>query len=403
MRSTDEHLTRARGGLARIWGTVVAVLLTCSSPTSAEEVLETVTGTVQMLFGGPPGGAEELAKLGVFVGAPVALEFTVESTTPGQPDGDKTLYVDAIVGFELKIGDYVATLHPGDLGGNYVTVEDASLDSYVAAAFGTEPVPVLTTDAVPFVALSLSFFDADGSAMSNEGVVQDVQRFQFGSGAIGNHVNPTIGFTFDLGGGGGGPGAADPTALARQGQLKAASSFARKVLVAQAGSAQKPASADPLGAKLAAKVDNAEGAFGKQFLKAVQKAQKKGGFAPLAAADLPQASAGLLAAFTALADDVTDGLDSGDKHDRVLRAKLLRALAVQAGLDFAAQSKHAKKPSPGKLATKLATSRAVLLKKAGKALDVAGKKGVVYEGPSPEELADAVTSFVDEFVELTKG
>jgi len=386
-----------------------AAVLWLSASAAAEEVTQLITGRVTIVNvpeTAAPGTADLLLNLGVAVDAPVTLSFTVESTTPGQVIVDPyTTYVGAVVGYELSVGGYVAVLDPEALSGNSVQVGNDVVippksDSYTVAALGDEPRTVLKGSG-PFDVLVFNavFADADGKTISNEAVVQDASRFTFGSGAVGG-LNGTIAFALDLDGGG---PVFDPTALARQGQLKAASKFGSSVLAAEARFAKAARTVDPQGDKLAAAIGKAEDKFGAQFVKAVEKALQKGGSAPLPASALDEVSTGLRAGFDTLADTLLAGVVVDDKDDRVLRGKLLSAAAKQLGAEFAAHAKHAKKPVLEKLEAKLASSRAALLKAAQKALDAAAAKGVAYGGPSPDELADAVSALVDEFVALTQG
>jgi len=205
---------------------------------------------------------------------------------------------------------------------------------------------------------------------------------------------------FDKAGGGG--STVDPTALARQGQLKAAAKLGKSVLKGLGKLAAASPDKDPLGTKETALLQDSSDTFGIKFVAAVTKALKKGGSAPLGEADKQAATDYLMTGLVAQSDAIKAGMDVNDPADRALRGKLLKALAAACSADFMAHSADAKKPDADKLATKLAKSHATLAKAVGKALDKAAAQGVVYAGPDATAISDALTEFVDGFVDLTE-
>jgi len=157
-----------------------------------------------------------------------------------------------------------------------------------------------------------------------------------------------------------------------------------------------------LGTKETALLQDSSDTFGIKFVAAVTKALKKGGSAPLGEADKQAATDYLMTGLVAQADAIKAGMDVNDPADRALRGKLLKALAAACSADFLAHAKDAKKPDADKLATKLAKSHATLAKAVGKAFDKAAAQGVVYTGPDATAISDALTEFVDGFVDLTE-
>jgi hypothetical protein len=382
----------------------------------ADEITTNLTGKVMAINGtGNPDAVSQLAALGVHVGSKVTGSITIESTTPGfpvqGPPYDFMQYNDAVTDFSLAAGSWeLSFVAPPGFTVDFVTVADDAttpgtkfkFDSWAASAQATDTDLILSDGPLVDYGSSLfNFVQLPPKASKDDGLVQDLAKytsdrsFAFaGSGGV-------ISIQFDKAGGGGG-GTVDPTALARQGELRAAAKLGKSVLKGLGVLAAAGPDKDPLGTKETALLQDSSDTFGIKFVAAVNKALKKGGSAPLDAGDKQAATDYLMQGLTAQADAITKGTDTASKDDRALRGKILKALAAECSADFLAHSKDAKKPDADKLADKLAKSRATLAKLVGKALDQAAKQGVVYEGPGADQLSDDLTTFIDGFVELTQ-
>jgi hypothetical protein len=412
---------------ARLRSTRLALALPAlaclATPAAAGDLITQVQGTISEVSTRTPGVEDELAARGVVLGADVMVEFIIDSEAPlfTTVDPGIQVYSPAVTSAVVSVGSYSAVYSPsaGPSVSNILTVgNDLPIfppffqDTYVTAAPGTDTDDLLTGTGGR-VNLVFGFGDINGSSMSDNGVVQDPGNFLIGSGLVsGDDGSITIDFDLDTvdfennddGGGGGQNGDDDPiTALARKGQLAAASRFARRVLATEARFAKAPPTKDPLGQKQGALIDKASDAFGKQFLNAVNKALKKGGQSPLPASAKDAVVADLLEDLLGFSAGPQAGADVDDKRDRALRGKLLRAAARLGAFDLAAHSKNAAKPSLAKLLSKRAAGRIKLTKQVNKALAVAAKQGIVYSGPTPAQLADSIESLVDAFAELTEG
>jgi len=376
----------------------------------AGEVTTNLTGeVVSIIATGNPDAAAQLAALGAEVGSKVTAHVTVESTTPGVviPFGFME-YALAVTDIAFVIGSWEAHIDPDSIFAtvNFVQVGDNlekggfEFDSWSAVAQGLDTDNILSAGTpTTFGNFLLDFVQLPPNASSNDGLVQDLSKYK--SSRLGTFGGPggVVTVVFD----GGGGVVTDPTAIARQLQLKAAAKLGRSVFKGLGKLAGKPPEADPFGAAKEKLIQDASDLFGIKFVAAVNKALEKGGTAPLGASDKEAATEFLVMGVEQQSDALTKGVDTANPDDRVLRSKLLKAVAAESKSDFTAHAKDAKKPDQDKLADKLAKSRAVLAKAVGKALDKAEAKGVVYDGPAADAISDALTTFVDGFVELTKN
>ena len=382
----------------------------------AEEITTNLTGKVVSIEGSAsnPDAAADLAALGVHVGTAVTATITIESTTPGvlvQIPYDFMQYQNAITDFSLTAGSWEVSFFAPSIGTlDFVQVaNDAApagpkfkVDSWTGTATAQDSPDILSaaTD-IDYGASSFYFLQAPPKASKDDGLVQDLAKYKTDRGFTFGGAGGEIVVTFDQGGGGGGT-TVDPTALARQGELKAAAKLGKSVLKGLGKLAAASPDKDPLGTKETALLQDSSDTFGIKFVAAVTKALKKGGSAPLGESDKQAATDYLMTGLVAQADALTAGVDENDPADRALRGKLLKALAAECGADFLAHATDAKKPDADKLAAKLAKSRATLAKVVGKALDKAATQGVVYAGPEAAAISDALTDFVDGFVLMTE-
>jgi hypothetical protein len=272
-------------------------------------------------------------------------------------------------------------------------------DSWLATAGATDTDGIFSVGQATTVAqVLIELIDGHGKASKNEDLVQDLSQYQTSrSGSIAGQ-DGAMSIDFTTGGGG---KTSDPTALARQGQLKAAATLGNTVLKGLGKLAAAPPDKDPLGLAKDALLLKASETFGTQFLAAISKAAKKGGTAPLGESGKQAATKFLMGGLQPQSDAITDGVDTSNSADRALRGALLKALAAECHSDFIAHSIDAKKPDADKLGKALAKSRAKLEAAVGKALDKAAKKGVSYVGPDAQAIADALAPVVNGFVDLT--
>jgi len=398
----------ARAAPNALWALFLLAALT---PSHAEEVPFGVTGTVSQVLPTNQPTADALAAAGVFVGAAATVDFTVESTTPvNEGETEFSFYTGALTSLTGSIGTYTIqkNIPFGFESLNFVQVGDDEPGGLPVADSWTLTTPSLdggvlhTISQTSFATTTLQFFDNSGGAGTDEGVIQDPAGYQFATAVFGG-ANGTVLVTLDIGNGGGGGGPVVGPGLCARGQLQAAAKLTKSAFKCHAKRAQQPPEKDPKGQKLAACLDKAAEKFAKQFAAAVAKAAKKGGPCLLAGTESQNASDQLTEHVEVLTEGLLIGADTAEKLDRVLRGKLLKASAAQAGKDLAAHGKDAFKPNAGKLALKLAKSRAATLKKAQKAIDAATNKGVIYAGPTAEEIADGISALVDSFVLLTEG
>jgi hypothetical protein len=368
-----------------------------------------LTGKVNVITEQRPGTAAALAALGVEMGADVQIDISVDSGTVGNDDfAPFKTYDSGLVECKVTIGEWEAHLENAVLvplnfvqvGDNVKPTGQPKSDSYVTTCSAIDTDLVLTGPTSGLAStMFILFVDPKAKALKNEDVAQDLKKFKIAQGSVGG-AGGSVGFVIDLGGGG--PGSAG-SELARKGQMLAAASFGKAVLKAHAKFAAAPPEKDPFGDKVAALVDKAQDDFLVQFSKAVTKALKKGGTAPLPEGMKQVAADSVLGGCDALVEALLAGALPDDPQDRALRGKLMKAASAQLGADLVAHAKDVVNPKPDKLADKLAKSRDKLLAAVGKALDKAEKQGVAYAGPDAEAIAAAVTTIVDAYVELTLG
>ena len=357
---------------------------------------------------GGPATVAALAALGVTAGASAELSFVINEDAPGQPAqfSPATEYQFGILDLRIRIGEYEAWLAPppGFEAINFVhvfddvVVGDYVTDSYTMTCLGQDTDAILA--GTKHVTLNVIFHDIVGTASSDEDIVQDVTAYTATAIATVSTSLGSIQIWFPTSGGGTGPGSSQ---LARHGQLKAAAKLAGKLHGGLAKLAAKPPEADPLGVLHEQLLLDTGESFGQQFLAAIAKANKKGGFAPLPAAAEPTVTEFLVTGLDGQADEIKSKMDTENVHDRKLRAKLLKASAAKARKDFLAHAAYAKKPVSAKLQNALVNSRAKLIKTAGKALEQAAKKGVVYGGPGAEAVCTSIEELVTTFDEMTQG
>lgn len=415
---TSSRLTTHRS--ARLHRSRLAILVALAlhavvAPARAEEVQTDLTGKVLIVSlspSAPAGLAAALQAHGVVVGANASVSFRVESTTRPTPNGsDFAQYHGAITSMTIQIGSYTASqlVPPGLEMLNLIQVGDNVSgppvgDSVLMSTPGIDTDDLLHGALPGSVTLNVSVFDFSGpNASSDDGVIQDAKKYDFGNAAVGGGYG-SINITLNLSGGGGGGGGKNVgPGFCRKAQLLAASKLGRKVFQCTARRAQQPSTKDPLGQKEQACLDKAGDLFEVQFAKSLQKAMKKGGMCTLASLGAEGVTEDLLAAVDGVVQQVIAGADTDNPKDRALRAKLLRAAAGQWGKDAAAYAVDAFKPNATKLLKKLGASRSRLEAQAAKAIAAATKKGVVYAGPDGPALANAVRAAVEDFLELAGG
>ena len=381
----------------------------------AGEITTDLTGKVIAITAtGNPDAVAQLDALGVHVGSKVTGSITFESTTPGvlvtQAPYDFMQYNNAITDFSLATGSWELNfVAPPGFTVDFVTVADDvttsgpkfKFDAW-SASVQAEDTDLILSDG-PLVDYGSSLWDfiqLPPKASKDDGLVQDLSKYKSERAFAFAGFGGAISIEFDKVGGG--SSSVDPTALARQGELKAAAKLGKAVLKGLGKLAAASPDKDPLGTKETALLQDSSDTFGIKFVAAVTKALKKGGSAPLGEADKQAATDYLMTGLVAQSDAIKAGMDVNDPADRALRGKLLKALAAACSADFLAHATDAKKPDADKLADKLAKSHGTLAKAVGKALDKAAAQGVVYTGQDAAAITAALTEFVDGFVELTQ-
>ncbi len=397
---------RRRPVSARFAWALLLIAAVGGDPARAEEVPFQVTGEVLTVLPANQTAANALAAAGVVEGAQATVAFTIESTTPASEEDPFSFYPEAIVAMTVQVGSYLAMLDPPPGFESLILVQVGDnepgglplADSYLLSTPGTDG--MLLHSAVNSVTLFASFFHNGGAAGSDQSVIQDPFAYEIGTAQVGG-LNGSITIRLHIGNGGGGPGVGPGFCQKRQ--LLAGAKLSRSALKCMGKRAQQPPEKDPEGEKQAACIAKAAGKFAQQFAAAVAKTMKKGGVCALPGTEQQNAADALVGSAETLGAELLTEVDTADKNDRVLRGKLFKAAAAQCGKDMAAHAKDVFKPSPDKLGKKLAASRAATVKKADKAIAVAGNKGVTYTGPTASEIADSVTAIVDGFVALTAG
>lgn len=388
--------------------------------TRAGEVTYQLEGEVVSVLAAPgnPNAVAQLDALGAKVGAKLSAVITIDADVKGVPlpgpPFDFVQYDMAVTDIGLTVGSWEAHFAPPPIFEtvNFVQVADNAstpgtgftFDSWSAVALGVDTDGILSNGPVLNHGNFLyAFTQLPPKASNDDGLVQDLSKYK--SSRIGTYAGTggSITVVFDGSGGGGGGAPPDPTALARKGQLKAASWLGKKLLKGLGKLEGKPDDFDPLGALAAALVQDCEDTFGEKFVEAVDKALKKGGTAPLPASGKDQATEMLMQGLLAQFDAIVAGAPGDDPAARALRAKLVKAAGALAGSNFAAYANYAKKPDGEKLDKALDKARATFVKAFEKAVEAANKKGVAYTRPGSSEVAGALLALAQAFDELTKG
>ena len=190
-------------------------------------------------------------------------------------------------------------------------------------------------------------------------------------------------------------------ALARQGELKAAAKLGSSLLKGLGKLTIGGPDADPFGTKQDLLVQDVADTFATDFTKAVTKAQKQGGSAPLGESGQQYASDYLVDGLQVLGDTITAGIDTGNSVDRALRGRIQKALAAECRADFLAYARFVANSDQVKLTNALDKARTKLEKAVGKAVDQASKQGLPWFGPGAADLSADLKPFVESFVDLT--
>lgn len=131
--------------------------------------------------------------------------------------------------------------------------------------------------------------------------------------------------------------------------------------------------------------------------KAEQKAVKKGEYCETSADTLIEDI--VSQALDDIYDQISQGLDEGDKNAVKLGSMLLKAAEKRVSSILKAQSKNLKKPDAGKLQQAIAKAEDKFVKSWDKAMAKAIKKGVVYTGPSANDIETMTDALVEDIMD----
>jgi hypothetical protein len=281
------------------------------------------------------------------------------------------------------IDAFVATFDPTRF--NFIIVSnDVSgspglppVDLYSATGEMDTPDDVLGS----FASASLQLSELGSGAIADDGLGQDLGRFDTGGIALAGPAG-AISVIFGSLGPGPGPGGPSRSPCVRK-QIGAGGALGRAVLGCWAKFAKNSAF-DLLGCIAGAD---------QKFVQKFDAARTRRGSACESVLDGLGAVAALdadMAPFEAL---VTASADPSSKDDRKYRAALFKAASTAVLKALRAHAKDAKKPNPTRLAKQLAKNDAKLLQQVTKAGAKAQKKGI-----TPDVAAAAVVDAGNEFV-----
>lgn len=377
------------------------------APAVALDVPTQLTGRVLLIRETAQSGlVADLAQLGVTIGTPVTIDYTIDDTSVASPNQQvSTTYLDSVVTLVVAAGQYEARYdrQPADVGKSTVTVTNdrgagATVDGYTvqATVFDNDVVGAGTLQSPLTAAVTL--LDGTAAAISDEEIIQDASRFP-GLGSVVTLVGANGNVVIQLDD----PAPKGDTGRCTKAQLAAAGKLASSVLKCRAKWAGQPASKDPADAKVAACIDKARGKFTIRFAKAILSADRKGQACRFEIIDAGPTADSLIDDLSDLVDSLLVGADRDDKTDRGLRLKILKAAASQAGKDLAAHGKAASKPNPAKLQAQLASSRTKAIRSIDKALSKAQKKGADTTGLDSADIVDAVRQLTQNHAAVIGG
>jgi len=392
---------------------VLAAVPLLTGGARAGQVTMTLDGKVSTLAKGSNPNAElQLAAEGVSVGTPASLEIVIESTTPGvlvdSGNADYMEYDMAVVDVVLSAGTWEAHFAPppGKESTNFVKVTDNGefagfdYDSWDGTALGVDTGALEDNilsqgSSPPYGTFLMHFSNSPPVPSTGDGLVEDLKKYKYETFVRFFGLGGTLTVDFKS------APAGNAAAIARAGQLKAASKLGNSVLKGLGKFVAAPPEKDPFGAAKEALLQKASDNFGIQFSKAIAKALKKGGTAPLGESGKQDATDYLMQGLQAQSDTLTADVDTSNPFDRALRGKLLKALAAECHADFVAHAKDVKKPDSAKLDAALQKARVKLANTVGAAIDKATQQGVLYNGPIAATISATLGEFVDGFVEMT--
>ena len=409
MLSTAARFVSARS--SRLAASVFASLaLLAVAARAGQQTIELQGKVLTLVHLGNPNAELQLAAKGVTPGTAASLKLVLEDSTAGTPVVMTPTYTYiqydmAIVDVVLSAGTWEAHFAPpaGMEATNFVLVNDDSdyigfqFDGWNGTALGVDTDNILSQGStpVPYSTFNLHFTNSPPIPATTDALVQDLKKYKYESQVRFFGVGGTI--TVDFLAAPAGVGAS----VARAGQLKAAGKLGNKVLKGLGKLTAAGPDADPLGAEKTKLLQDASDAFGVQFLAAINKALKKGGTAPLGESDKQDATDYLMDGLQTQSDAITADGDTSNPIDRVMRGKILKALAAKCRADFVAHAKDVLKPDQSKLNFKLTKSRGKFVLKANAAMDAALKKGTTYFGPSADAIANDLDAYVQGFTDLT--
>lgn len=181
---------------------------------------------------------------------------------------------------------------------------------------------------------------------------------------------------------------ADPLALCRASQLRAASKLCKRQLACEATEAKTldAAAADACGAAAAAR-------FVSSWDAAVAAGADAGGCHETSdgASIAPLVTGAALAAAAEIGAE-----DAADASDRALRAKLLQRAGSLCAADVGAWKKEALRSKPAALARRLDEARGRFVAGGTSAIDKARRRGASYDGAELERIADVLELLANE-------
>ena len=394
--------------LPRLAAALLAAATLAAGARASEATIELQGKVLTLVHLGNPNAELQLAAKGVTPGVPASLKLVLEDTTPAVEVDTPYVYQKydmAIVDIVLSSGTWEAHFAPpsGMESTNFVQVNDDSdyigfqFDGWNGTALGVDTDNILSQGStpVPYSTFNLHFTNSPPIPATTDALVQDLKKYKYESQVRFFGVGGTI--TVDFTAAPAGPGAS----IARSGQLKAAAKLGNKMLMGLGKLTAAGPDADPLGAAKAKLLQDSSDAFGIQFVAAIAKALKKGGTAPLGESSKQDATDYLMDGLQTQSDAITADGDTSNPIDRVMRGKILKALAGKCRADFVAHAKDVLKPDQSKLNFKLTKSRGKFILKANAAMDAALKKGTTYFGPSAEAIANDLDAYVQGFTDLT--
>ena len=393
----------------RLAAATLAALPLLAGAARAGQVTMTLNGkVVAIAHSGNPNAELDLAAQGVNIGTPVSLKVVVEDTTPAVPVVVTPTYTYqqydmAVVDLVLSAGTWQAHFAPpaGLEATNFAKVNANSdylekFDGWSCTALGVDTNNILSQGSTqpPYGTFYLHCTNSPPVPGATDALVQDLKKYKTESTLLFLGKGGTLNVSFAT------PPAGLEAALARSGQLKAAGKLGKSVLGGLGKYAAAP-DKDPLGVKKDATLQKASDTFGTQFIAAISKAAQKGGSAPLGSSDKQAATDYLMTGLQSQSDAITAQEDTSNAINRAMFGRIVKAAAAGCSAEFKAEAKDVLGPNLAKLTNALNKARAKLKKSVTAATDAALKKGVVYNGPSPDGISAALDSFVQAFVDMT--